>query len=287
MVIDFAVERKDDVVSDIELIQFYRCESLNELLFCAADVCQSIGAPLLSLTWTPAPGPEATMLRNYTRIWDNCSDYFGQQGESVSSVLSQSMLVAMKQAGTNTKACQTWKLQNKEVFQVFEDAPDRFFLSHHQRQVLRDFDNQSWPEFFAVVICRERDRALLLIAKTPAPLPERDAASLFRLLETAANAYRFLYTKTQPNRHNPLQSQEIGVLSSREVECLQWLASGKTLCEAAIILGISERTLRYHISNARERLGVATTVQAIVAAALTYGFDPRDARRSICASSRP
>lgn len=275
------------MVSDIELIQFYRCESLDELLFCAADVCQAIGVPLLSLTWTPAPGPEATMLRNDTTIWDNSSNYFGRQSEALNAAFAQSMSVALEEARNNTKACQSWKLQNREVFQIFDDAPDRFFLSHHQRQILQDFDNHTWTEFFAVLVCRERDRALVLCAKTPAQLTVQDKTSIRRLLETAANAYRFLYIKAQPHHHNALRSQESGVLSSREVECLQWLASGKTLCEAAIILGISERTLRYHISNARERLGVATTVQAIVAAALAYGFDPRDARRSICASSRP
>jgi len=275
------------VVSDIELIQFYRCESLNELLFCAADVCQAIGAPLLSLSWTPAPGPEASMLRNYTRIWDNFSDSFGQQSEALQSDFAQSMSVALGEDRNNTKACQMWKLQNRDVFQMFKDAPEHFFHSHHQRQILQDFDGQTWSEFFSVVVCRERDRALILCAKSPSQLSHQDILSIKRSLETAANAYRFLYTKAQPNHLNGIQTQETGILSSREVECLQWLASGKTLFEAAIILGISERTLRYHISNARERLGVATTVQAIVAAALTYGFDPRDARRSICASSRP
>ena len=275
------------MVTDIELIQFYRCESLDELLFCAADVCQAIGAPLLSLSWTPAPGPEATMLRNYTRIWDNFSDCFGQQSETVKSDFEQSMSLALEADRNNTKACQMWKLQNRDVFQMFKDAPEHFVHSHLQRQILQDFDGHTWSEFFSVLVCRERDRSLILCAKTPSHLSHQDIFSIKRSLETAANAYRFLYTKAQPNQLNGFPTQETGILSSREVECLQWLASGKTLFEAAIILGISERTLRYHISNARERLGVATTVQAIVAAALTYGFDPRDARRSICASSRP
>ena len=75
-------------------------------------------------------------------------------------------------------------------------------------------------------------------------------------------------------------------LSRREIECLQWLAAGKTLQEAATILDISERTLRFHIANARNRFGVATTMQAVVAAALRYGFNPKDARRSIYAATR-
>lgn len=275
------------MVSDIELIQFYRCDSLNELLSCAANVCQSIGLPLLSLSWTPAPGPDATMLKNFATIWDNYAQYFGRDSASLKDALAQSMSVALNEDGTNTKACQTWKIQRDGVFQIFNDAPERYLLSDLQRQILKDHDHRSWAEFFAIPICRERDRALILFAKTPKKVSAQHAAWISRMLETTANAYRFLYTKTQHDTHTPLKDRDGGILSSREVECLQWLASGKTLAEAAIILGISERTLRYHINNARTRLGVATTVQAVVAAALAYGFDPRDARRSICASSRP
>ena len=275
------------MVSDIELIQFYRCDSLNELLSCAADVCQSIGLPLLSLSWTPAPGPDAAMLKNDATIWDNYAQYFGRDSASLKDVLAQSMSVALEEAGTNTKACQTWKMQRGGVFQIFKDAPEHYFLSDYRRQILQDYDQRTWSDFFAIPICRERDRALILFAKSPSNVSESHSHLIAHMLETTANAYRFLYTKTQYDSHTPLEGRDGGVLSSREVECLQWLASGKTLAEAAIILGISERTLRYHINNARSRLGVATTVQAVVAAALAYGFDPRDARRSVCASSRP
>ena len=227
------------------------------------------------------------MQRNHTSIWDNFSRCFGRKSAALNDALAESMTIALDQARANTKARQSWKLQNTAVFHLFRDAPEWFFHSHYERQIIQDFDSRPWTEAFATTICRERDRALILVAHAPSPVPQSDTNSVSRLLETAANAYRFLYTKTESNGPTREATESNGVLSSREVECLQWLASGKTLAEAAMILGISERTLRYHISNARERLGVATTVQAIVAAALTYGFDPRDARRSICATSRP
>lgn len=52
-------------------------------------------------------------------------------------------------------------------------------------------------------------------------------------------------------------------LTSREAECLAWVAQGKTDTETAAILGISARTVRFHIDNAKKKLGVATRIQAV------------------------
>nr|WP_315591518.1 response regulator transcription factor [uncultured Cupriavidus sp.] len=57
------------------------------------------------------------------------------------------------------------------------------------------------------------------------------------------------------------------VLSEREIEALSWSARGKTSGEIATILGLSKRTVDFHIDNAREKLGVATRVEAVVRAA--------------------
>lgn len=56
-------------------------------------------------------------------------------------------------------------------------------------------------------------------------------------------------------------------LSEREVETLVWSARGKTSGEIATILGLSKRTVDFHIDNARQKLGVATRIEAVVKAA--------------------
>ena len=58
-------------------------------------------------------------------------------------------------------------------------------------------------------------------------------------------------------------------LSARECDCLQWTAAGKTAWEASVILGISERTVRFHLNAAREKLGCATTTQAVAKAVVS------------------
>ncbi len=55
-------------------------------------------------------------------------------------------------------------------------------------------------------------------------------------------------------------------LSPRERECLQWTAEGKTCWECAVILGLSERTVRFYLETARHKLGAANTTHAIMIA---------------------
>lgn len=54
-----------------------------------------------------------------------------------------------------------------------------------------------------------------------------------------------------------------GPLTQREIECLQWVAEGKTDFEVGKILGISPRTVRFHVNNAKVKLGVKTRIQAV------------------------
>jgi LuxR family transcriptional regulator, activator of conjugal transfer of Ti plasmids len=52
-------------------------------------------------------------------------------------------------------------------------------------------------------------------------------------------------------------------LTPREVECLQWVARGKTRWQIARIVGISERTVGFHLDNAKRKLAVGATTQAV------------------------
>jgi DNA-binding CsgD family transcriptional regulator len=56
------------------------------------------------------------------------------------------------------------------------------------------------------------------------------------------------------------------LVSARELDCLRWTAAGKSAWEASVILGISERTVRFHLNAAREKLDCTTTTQAVAEA---------------------
>jgi DNA-binding CsgD family transcriptional regulator len=71
-----------------------------------------------------------------------------------------------------------------------------------------------------------------------------------------------------------LSKQVISVerdLTAREKECLLWAGDGKTSWEIAKILGVSERTIIFHVQNASHKLGVSNRQHAI-ARALSLGL---------------
>jgi len=63
-------------------------------------------------------------------------------------------------------------------------------------------------------------------------------------------------------------------LNDREVETLTWVARGKTSAEIAQILGLTKRTVDFHLDNARMKLGATTRTQAVVKAATGRLIEP-------------
>jgi len=60
-------------------------------------------------------------------------------------------------------------------------------------------------------------------------------------------------------------------LTPRETEVLHWAAKGKTGWEIAHILHLAERTVTFHIENAKSKLGASTRGHAVVKA-ITLGL---------------
>lgn len=60
-------------------------------------------------------------------------------------------------------------------------------------------------------------------------------------------------------------------LTRREIQCLKWAAAGKTDAEISEIVEISLPTVRFHVTNAARKLGVAGRSQAVQRAA-TQGY---------------
>jgi LuxR family transcriptional regulator, quorum-sensing system regulator BjaR1 len=52
-------------------------------------------------------------------------------------------------------------------------------------------------------------------------------------------------------------------LTTREHDALRYVADGKTDWEVGVILGIAESTARFHIDNARRKLGAVNRAQAV------------------------
>jgi len=72
---------------------------------------------------------------------------------------------------------------------------------------------------------------------------------------------------------NGVWPQTVG-LNDREVEVLTWVARGKTSMDIAHILGLTKRTIDFHIDNARDKLGAATRTEAVLKAAAGRLIEP-------------
>jgi DNA-binding CsgD family transcriptional regulator len=55
-------------------------------------------------------------------------------------------------------------------------------------------------------------------------------------------------------------------LTRRELQCLGWCAEGKSYWETAVILGISERTVSFHMEAVRAKLEAASNAHAVARA---------------------
>jgi DNA-binding CsgD family transcriptional regulator len=69
----------------------------------------------------------------------------------------------------------------------------------------------------------------------------------------------------------PKNEQESISITKREKEILRWLRQGKSSWEISKILGISERTVNFHVYNIMGKLGAVNRLQA-VAIALQMGL---------------
>jgi DNA-binding CsgD family transcriptional regulator len=139
---------------------------------------------------------------------------------------------------------------------IVEEAPDGL-LSHAQRQALESAKEKLGIGAGLIVPVQHEGLAvgaLLLAGRAPELTPVLRSAVHFLAQLAFARVNALESTRTQE------------LLSPREAECLRLSAHGNTDAEIGRKLGISARTARFHIENAKKKLGVATRVQAVAEA---------------------
>jgi DNA-binding CsgD family transcriptional regulator len=81
------------------------------------------------------------------------------------------------------------------------------------------------------------------------------------LLQVVAHLAFARYRALQTDATRPLHA-----LSVREIQCLRSIAAGKSDSATAVVLGISPRTVRFHVDHAKEKLGCTSRIQAVTKA---------------------
>lgn len=55
-----------------------------------------------------------------------------------------------------------------------------------------------------------------------------------------------------------------GGLTAQEIACLKWCKEGKTNWEIGAILGISPKTVEFHVGNTMKKLGAGNRITAVI-----------------------
>jgi len=140
---------------------------------------------------------------------------------------------------------------------------DKPFLASEARRVSGDANDRGWFSLpggtqhkEALVVPVHVDGRLVWGAAFTGLEPDTSQAAQAVLSAAAHEGYHRLCALMDSSTNG-------SPLSPRETECLRWVADGKTDFEVGKILSISPRTVRFHIRNAKTKLGVATRIQAV------------------------
>ncbi len=148
--------------------------------------------------------------------------------------------------------------RRREAFVWSEIKPKGRRLTRAERKVLRLRATFGLEGGFTVPV-RESGGNLgsVNIAGSTAELDDGQRAAL--ILASVYVYYRVCSLRQAP-------TEPARALPAREIEAMTWIAQGKSDWQVGQILGISEKTVNYHIENVKRKFGVATRVQAVVAA---------------------
>lgn len=105
------------------------------------------------------------------------------------------------------------------------------------------------------------DKALFSVTADMSDLEWRWARhTAFRHLPIVATHLHETYLRLRGIKTEPPH------VSRRELDCLRWAAEGKTVWESAVILGLSEHTVRCYLESARHKLGASSNTHAVALA---------------------
>jgi len=118
--------------------------------------------------------------------------------------------------------------------------------------------------------------ALLAAGATGYMLKDEEPATIAQAVRAVARGEAWLSTSiaTSLGQHMAQRAgePEPGLLSAREIEILHWLAQAKSNAEIGGLVGLSERTVRYHLGNICTKFGMSSR-RELLAWAVRQGFD--------------
>lgn len=143
---------------------------------------------------------------------------------------------------------------------TWSEALESGDYSKSQRRIVHEGTEFGMTEGFVIPIVSFADGpGGIALAGSHVELSVRDRAEM----QLAAIYAHAKIRALNPRRRKPKRTPS---LSPRERECMHWVAAGKSDWEIAEILSLSHKTIHNTVERAKQKLGVPTRVQAVVAA---------------------
>lgn len=131
--------------------------------------------------------------------------------------------------------------------------------SDGEKEVWRTVREWGWTDGFVVPIHGPSGYFATIGMSTRERSFKVDPAKRMRLIMLAAVTHERCRTLLDLDRSDDAWD----VLTARELECLRWVADGQSNDAIGSILAISSETVRFHLGNACQKLGVRNRAQAV------------------------
>ena len=185
--------------------------------------------------------PKTIMLNNYPQAWQQ--RYVEQQYVKVDPTV-QHCMVSLKPLVWSSQYTHT------QAEKDFWEEARSYGLNVGWAQSSRDFIGT---------------RGMLTLARSSDQLSEKEQkaqyTNMYWLTQTVHSSIAKIVNDVEFSQFNLY-------LTNREKEVLRWTAEGKTSAEIAQILGVSERTINFHLSNSMQKLNVNNKISAAIRAVI-------------------
>lgn len=185
--------------------------------------------------------PKTIMLNNYPQAWQQ--RYVEQQYVKVDPTVQHCML-SLKPLVWSSQYTHT------QAEKDFWEEARSYGLNVGWAQSSRDFIGT---------------RGMLTLARSSDQLSEKEQkaqyTNMYWLTQTVHSSIAKIVNDVEFSQFNLY-------LTNREKEVLRWTAEGKTSAEIAQILGVSERTINFHLSNSMQKLNVNNKISAAIRAVM-------------------
>ncbi|MGN2485909.1 LuxR family transcriptional regulator AbaR [Acinetobacter calcoaceticus] len=185
--------------------------------------------------------PKTIMLNNYPEAWQK--RYVKQQYVRVDPTVQHCMLSLQPLVWSSQSA-------NTQSQKDFWEEACSYGLNVGWAQSSRDFIGT---------------RGMLTLARSADQLSEKEQkaqyTNMFWLSQTVHSSIAKIVNDAEFAQFNLY-------LTNREKEVLRWTAEGKTSAEIAQILGVTERTVNFHLCNSMQKLNVNNKISAAIRAVM-------------------